>query len=87
MPLYIYFTVFAENFSSDCLFLTFSYFLLYFKEFFCIMSNAPKERKRVGEILELEREIQKRWDEAKAFEGESPLTDEKYLIYILKLKL
>uniref|UniRef100_A0A1I8B4V0 leucine--tRNA ligase n=1 Tax=Meloidogyne hapla TaxID=6305 RepID=A0A1I8B4V0_MELHA len=41
------------------------------------MSSAPKERKRVGEILELEREIQKRWDEAKAFEEESPLTKEE----------
>uniref|UniRef100_A0A915LWI6 leucine--tRNA ligase n=1 Tax=Meloidogyne javanica TaxID=6303 RepID=A0A915LWI6_MELJA len=41
----------------------------------CIMSSAPKERKRVGEILELEREIQKRWEETKAFEEESPLEE------------
>uniref|UniRef100_A0A914N7R4 leucine--tRNA ligase n=1 Tax=Meloidogyne incognita TaxID=6306 RepID=A0A914N7R4_MELIC len=39
------------------------------------MSSAPKERKRVGEILELEREIQKRWEETKAFEEESPLEE------------
>lgn len=46
------------------------------------MSNVPKERKRVAEILELERKIQKSWEDAKAFQEESPLNnDEKYLFF------
>jgi len=47
------------------------------------MSSAPKERKRVGEILELEREIQKRWEETKAFEEESPF-EEKFFLFNFK---